>query len=588
MLKKIIRKEIILILFIIILQFLVINEAIPINNIFNDKFIGTFDYPMHYYHASTFKAILFNQNIDGFDTSNKTIKDIIWTRDEKLNFYTGLIVQTDKVINLFTSLLFFIPILYVYKIYVFLLLLLLPVIIYYSAKNFNIDKKMAFLSSILFIFLCEFSFWFAGYLRFGMYGYFTSLVITIFTVSYLYKNKLTINTIIIFIGLSIITVLFHLLASFPLIIMSIIVMLLKSYKINELIKSFKKTYNKKIIFIFILFFIILFNSFLFFQTGKNFMNTYKPAIDMGSNVEGFKQIKYDINRRPIQTIFLFLSILSIIYLYNNNRSFSKFFLISELTFFLLGYFGSYIHIMSYIKPYRFNALLLILTIFPISLAINHLIKNKKNINKYLIWLFIIFIIILSYSSFAIKNQNDYGKTLSFLKETRALRMGFPEHTQRLVDWMNNNTNDNEKFLFEGSIKQFGPNKYLYGDLGLIMYLIPMHTNNTIIAYSEFSSLGVKFSNFKKPMLFQEGKFDGKNISQIKNQEIKQYLDKYNVSYIIVWSNESRKYFDNMNSSIRKTFIKRAKIKEAFLKSKYYSQLRNQVKGLYVYEYKKDN
>lgn len=85
-------------------------------------------------------------------------------------------------------------------------------------------------------------------------------------------------------------------------------------------------------------------------------------------------------------------------------------------------------------------------------------------------------------------------------------------------------------------KKFGPDKLLYEKQGFVVYLSPYLTNRTYIANNELSINEIKNLKF---INFECGVLNKIKLNEGRETEIKSILDKYDIDWIVTWSDQSK-------------------------------------------------
>jgi hypothetical protein len=532
-------------LIIFIFHFLLVNHFFPVIEVFNDKPIVTDDYPYKFYLSSVQKISLENFAFIGID----------------FNFSEGFnnfIYNWDKVSVLFFFLIFFLPEIFVFKCYIYLLFLFAPFLIYFSSINFKFNIKVSILSFFICSIIINFHYYIHLYLFVGIYSYIFGCLYLLLALSYIYKfvyekKRKNIFFVIILILVS--------LCLHPLLILFFLIPI--CYLIFNLLKKnhIKRLYIYLFTIVFLSFsFLLLFSkTTLFYLNSEN--SFFQPSL-------GLFALFFELFYRPIQTLLFTTGFLGI-FICIKNKFKKNFFLFVSIYFLFFTYFGSYLLFIENFKTYRMIVCLSFFLIFPSSHFLLYLFKNFKNFNsffKFFIILFLIFILIFSLFSFNKKpnidekyykmDQNIREKLRvnidntkynvgNSIKSTWNLKMTtkIPKDVELLINWINLNTDNTGRILIEDSGYE---TNHMYG--GHTVSLLPQFTNRQYFAKPGTYVLGdseIKISSFWNHKIL------GENLNLFNETEIINLVDNYNIKWIIVFSDESKSYL----SKYQNLFIK---------------------------------
>ncbi len=179
---------------------------------------------------------------------------------------------------------------------------------------------------------------------------------------------------------------------------------------------------------------------------------------------------------------------------------------------------------------RFLVPLNIFLVFPSAVGLNYLyrffIGDKSRKVKIVSSLVIVyfFITILATPYYHLFKKKDFR-----------LVYNVPEQFNELVSWIKNNTTKEGRILIENSDFESG---HVYYKTHL-PFLLPMLTKREYMdVYSYYAVTKDSFSSFNSGILFR------KPIKNYSLQELQQYLNLYNIKWIIYWTDEAKNFFES--------------------------------------------
>jgi hypothetical protein len=229
-----------------------------------------------------------------------------------------------------------------------------------------------------------------------------------------------------------------------------------------------------------------------------------------------------------RNLILFLGIMGLIF-WKKQGDKLKFwtFLPSFIFLFLVSYFGSYIRFLSAFAPLRFMHPLAFLSLIPASLSISqgfNLVAKHSPQRQAIVISIIIFILI---SPFLLS-------PISAIVLPNRIADPLPDKGYALINWIKENTDNTGRILIELS-----GNTEIYFNTHLPSTLSVLCDRQFIGGpWFGTSYHDVSFANFCFGRIF------GRPIEEFSPQNIKEYLEIYNIHWIIAWSDESKALFSS--------------------------------------------
>lgn len=437
-------------------------------------------------------------------------------------YTVGLLADMDnKAAGIFMFLFSFLGKAVSFKLYVLLSFWLLPLVLYLTAKNFAMNKLQALLVSGL-----SLSFWYTQFPDFTDYGMFSFLFVSylsVYVVSLFYKYMEkggALNFLLLALFSSIIFYI-HIFAFFILIVPCTSIYLINIRKL-----SLKKHFSL----LMAIFLIILLNSPWLLPVLKH--TQFSKAVEINNAFQSgiIKLVSHSFfNMKYIfRNLLLFLGIMGLIF-WKKQGDKLKFwtFFPSFVFLFSVSYFGSYIRFFSALGPLRFMHPLVFLSLLPASLSISqginlaaeHLSQREAIAISIIIFILISPFLLSPISAIILPNR--IGDPL-------------PDKGYALIDWIKDNTDNKGRILIELS-----GNTEIYFNT---------HLPSTLSVLCDRQFIGgpwfgtryddVSFANFCFGRIF------GRPIEEFSPQNIKKYLEIYNIHWIIAWSDEAKALFSS--------------------------------------------
>jgi len=385
---------------------------------------------------------------------------------------------------------------------IFLSFIVLPILAFFTAKNFNIGK----INSLFFFIFCIY--FIVGFHRirtfyiFGGYSFIIGVFLSLYVASLFYKyledKKPSILIHLTFFGS--VAFFIHPLSS----LMSFIFC-------GTLLIFYSNRLNLKDYFKFIICLIVIFVTNLIWIIPKiQFFNLL-------GDLAFYMQTQFpDVFTKVIETrSFIFLFILFLFSVYKSNKSrerkFTSSMLISFLILMIVSLFGSQIG-LSDLQPTRFIIPTALLALLFISIQIKRRYE-EKNVIFFLFLTILIATFILA--SYPIKFSYGYRE--------------YPAAT-KIFEFLKTNTSPKSRTHVQDS------HHHPYFKSHFTAF-IPYKTSRAIVGGPfTYPLTKFKFSQFVDDNLF------GKNLNEISDEEMESYLELYNIKYFLVFSDRARHYF----------------------------------------------
>jgi hypothetical protein len=437
-------------------------------------------------------------------------------------YTVGLLSDMDnKAAGIFMYLFSFLGKAISFKLYVLISFWLLPFVLYLSARNFAMNKLQSLLVSGL-----SLSFWYTQFPDFIDYGMFSFLFISylsVYVVSLFYKYMEkggALNFLLLALFSSLIFYI-HIFAFFIL-----IVPCTSLYLINIRKVSLKKHFSLLMLIVLI----ILANSPWLFPVFKQ--TQFSKAVEINNAFQSgiiklvshsFLNMKYSF-----RNLLLFLGTMGLIF-WKKQGDKLKFwtFFPSFVFLFSVSYFGCYIRFFSALGPLRFMHPLVFLSLLPASLSISqginfaaeHLAQREVIIISIIIFILVSPFLLSPISAIVLPDK--IGDPL-------------PNEGYALINWIKDNTDNKGRILIEVS----GDTKiYFNTHLPSVLSVL---CHRQFIGGPWFGTRydDVSFANFCFGRIF------GRPIEEFSAQSIKEYLETYNILWIIAWSDKSKALFSS--------------------------------------------
>jgi hypothetical protein len=437
-------------------------------------------------------------------------------------YTVGLLADMDnKAAGIFMFLVSFLEKAVSFKLYVLLSFWLLPLVLYLATRNFGMNKLQALLVSGL-----SLSFWytqFPDFIDYGMFSFVFVSYLSVYVVSLFYKYMEK-GGALNFLSLALFSSIIFYIHIFAFLIL--LVPCTSVYLINIKKLSFKKHFTL----ILLIFIIIILNSPWLFPVFKYTQFSKAATINNAWQSGVVKLVSHSFfNMKYIfRNLLLFLGIMGLIF-WKKQDDKSKFWIFfpSFAFLFIISYFGSYIRFFAALGPLRFMHPLVFFSLLPASLSISqginlaaeHLSKREAIVIAIIIFIMVSPFLLSPISAIILPNR--IGEPL-------------PDKGYALIDWIKDNTDNTGRILIELS-----GNTEIYFNTHLPSMLSVLCSRQFIGGpWFGTSYHDVSFSNFCFGRIF------GRPIEEFSAQNIKKYLEIYNIHWIIAWSDESKALFSS--------------------------------------------
>jgi len=510
------------------LQLAFVHAYLPIGEWFSHNAIYTDDFSFHYGHV--LEKITYLKEFGKMWGYNPFIR-------------AGSIANANTTIDnngcvLFCFLLFFLPIEVSFKLYFILGIALVPILCYKTARNFDLTHEISLLSSLIATLLMHVSVM-VNFIYWGTISFIFSAYISILTVSYFYRfclrgtlRDFTYATLLLTVALWI-----HAFAgvilSVPLLLCYALFFVRMSWVRHAGIAAaslFTVLATIPWVYPFLTFLdhIEKDTTTLFYKTASLIepLNTYLFRHNLFNTY-----MNMVFHKEEWVDILLLLTALLGLYRWNKDRQRHKavLFLGSIGFLFILSYYGSFFEIID-ITPMRFLMPLNIFLVFPSAVGLEYLYKlffSDKSLKIKAASL-----AVAGYLLIAVLAVPYYHL---FYKRDFRLVYQVPAQFNQLISWIKNNTTNEGRILIENS--DFESEHQYYGTH--LPFLLPMWTDREYIGiYSYYAASKDSFTTYNTGFLFR------KPIGDYPPEELRAYLDLYNIKWIVYWSEASKKVFDS--------------------------------------------
>ena len=521
------NKYFLLLLLIHILGILFFYNAI---NFFNPNPIYNYDYSYHLYFCET----TWNHHYTGHSWGYNPFF--------KAGYPSGLALD-NELLQLFCTFTPFLSSITLIKIWVVLFLFLLPFLIYKSSLNFGFNKKTAIISMLLFLIYLYNNYFINEVIYYGMFNFLFSNCLALFYLSmfYRYMVKKEKKTAI------------FLLLTFPLIPLmhsSILITFFIPFLLIYLTNMKKLSLKNNLV---ILTPIIISLLILLFWIALPFLNNINGSI---INTTQFFQINslqqlfsdfycnsydkcpsagYDFIKLPL----ILIGLLGIFKWYKKNKL-CYLFLPFSIILFIIIYFHNLIPIFNFISqihPYKYIVTLMLYLLIPAGSFIIHFYKriNLKKFNLRTAF-FILFLALIIF-------QIIYTQTLS--QPMHGLFTDPPKNYLELKNKIKEKTTNNGRILIEIDIKP----KNMFDKPSILYGMLSLETERQLLGGPHLYPT----TKYDFPAL-TSGRVFNKEWS-LSDEELLNYLDLYNVGWVIARSRETRTYLSEryiQNNSLFKS------------------------------------
>jgi hypothetical protein len=442
---------------------------------------------------------------------------------------------------LFYVLTFFVSDGYAFNFYIILFFLAYPFLVYGAAKNFDLSEKESLIATIfsilVFYLTIAIDFVSFGMLSFVFASYFSFYVFSVF---YRWLNSSRIKYYLILLIVAPLLMLMHLVSPVIIFIPSLVMYLLFIRKIEP----------KQHLMLFALLAVVLFsNSFWLLpivefyhqMTSYTYMGGYTPLQSYNLlepiRVYLLQEMIFpfrpsaELNNTFIASILLLFASAGF-YITIKQRNSSRLFIsiLSGILFlFFISYYGSHFEFFEKLQPMRFLIPLSIFLIIPASRGLYYFVQKIVDGKGFK---FRMFIVCFSFVVIAVPVLKQL-KTIYYERVYR-LSCSIPEALEELFEWTKTNTDKKGRILVEDS--EFDSGHQYYGTH--FPALFPYYTQREYLCGPRpYSAFHQGFASFTSGTLFN------REIEGFSLEELVNYFDLYNIKWVICWSEETIKHFE---------------------------------------------
>jgi hypothetical protein len=518
--------------FLIILHLYLTLLLLPLDQLRNEHPIFDIDYPVNFYKALRMRWMLSESAAAwGYDPYSMAGYPG-GTVDDVDNKSVGLVVWVFSFLGPARA----------FKLYVFFIYLWIPASLYLSARNFQLTRFEAAISSTLAL-LCWYFFIGEPPLRAGTFSFTFASYLSLFSFSLFYRFLKT-NKARNFIA-------FFLVSAWNFCVHAMSILILGPALVLAYLCALKKM-PKKTHLLLLLWagWILLTNSFWIFPLLR-FLEL-KTSTKTYMQTQGLFFMVYN----PVGRFLLPFGLLGLIFWRKKED------LLKAATFFIMwlylaivSAYGSRLPIFDQLEPLRFVGPLVFFSIIPASKLTSSVLsrllraaldlKNKvgflRNLgdNFFKIPLVSFGMVLLFMYILVLYAQNI---DLSYkIKRGEILDATLPPHGWAMIEWIKENTAREGRILIEDAGEKWGGQKYFGGHLPA---LLPWYVKREFIGGPE-PDYFIKhhFASFINGKLFQ------RDITDFSASLLQTYFDAYNIKWIIAWSDKSKAYFKRHASYI---------------------------------------
>jgi hypothetical protein len=514
------KRELFLILFLIALHCMSVFRIMPPSRIADKNPLFHIDFSLHFYRAAAISHIL---------SADKAV----WGYDPYFaaGYPIGLLEDFDnRACELFVFALSSLGLnkAQAFKLFIIIVFLSFPLLIYLTAINFSLTKNERILTTALAVI-----FWYGQHFNFiwnGMFSFLFSsfLYMYIFSLFYRYLKFKNGRDFFFLTILSSLIILIHLLSIFCLFIPMIALYLLYFKKLS---------FRFHLSLLLGLCIVILINSYSIYPFIKN-MNIYLTNFsnDFQGGIKNLIGNFFFKSEMLLSNILVTIGVIGLfLWRKNKEREIYLSFLFSFLFMFALIYFGKYNKFFSLIGTYRFNHYLIFLLIFPASsslIAFMQFLRHNFSVKKVYT---IIFLILFLFAPLILSPLAIIYSPKVYVKASI-----MPQKCYQLIKWVKDNTTSKGRILLEIGLK----NKMFHFN----------HFSTILLHFCQREIIGgpqclmtnkYLFANFYNGLFFE------KPIASYSDLDMKDYLKLYNIKWIIVWTPESTDHFDKLQGFVNK-------------------------------------
>ena len=493
--------------------------------IFKEGPIYNYDYPYHLYHC--------------YEIQNYYSEGHKWGYNPYISAgYPGGILNLDnELLQLICMPFSFQNQMLIIKLWVVLILISLPILMYLSTRNFCYNKLTSTISlGVLLIYLYT-DYFINDLISFGLFNFILGSILSLFYISlfyryFSYKRKKLITLILI-------------LMTFPFMLFvhaSTLIIFIIPFIFLCIIYYRKLHLKNKLIVWWIIFVTFLITTFWIIYpilTQVRFSMIYDS--NQFFQIRNFKDFTsdfyYNIYQQGIPYVKIFIlsaGFFGIYRWFKKNKITFFIFTSSIISLFIITYGHNLngLTFLSSIQPYKFIVPLIFFLIIPCSSLIKDMFEHSiftkhYNLKKWIILLFIFLIVFGLIYVCLFKSPTHHFATQPL------------EDYNSLKDWLIENTNNRGRLMIEDNLRP----DYLFDNGSMLYGLLTIETNKQILGGPHsYSKLAHSLPSLTRNEIFKKD-------WNISDEQLLNYLNLYNVGWIIVRSKiakqqVNKKYFQN--------------------------------------------
>jgi len=473
-----------------VLQLLFVLHMFPLPDMMGTKPIVTKDYPIHLYNLVRFRDTILDGKLTMYDPS----------------FGTGIAASALELLRgrdllLLSIVLFWLPPALLFKGYLLMANLAIPILMFAAARGMGLDSKEAAASSLIAALSWQFlGIWermmFSGVFSF-LLGSLMALTSAAFYASYLQKRRM--SALLLCAGSAGIALLMHIQ---HLLTLMVLFMALAAKQRRELLRLLPVGA------------LIAVSLIALWPSLQLLMATQVPPPFHQSG--GLRAMASDLLREPFQTLLVLAGLIG---LARSSRRDQLFVAGASIVFLLLGYFGS-VSVLSYAQPQRMLVpWLLLLMLF----SGRGLMKLRLRAHLLLVVLVIAYSLLAGLPRMMLAQWSDQAA------------FSLPQDTRDLMAWLDANTTTTGRLLLENSGYRTA---FVYG--GHALALFPLSLDRELAGgYYPYNNArqGLSRPEYSEGLLF--------NRNEWSEEELRQVLDAYNIQWIVSWSEPGKRLLQDL-------------------------------------------
>jgi hypothetical protein len=284
----------------------------------------------------------------------------------------------------------------------------------------------------------------------------------------------------------------------------------------------------------VLLFFLLVSGLIFFKMLFMYFKVVQSTIQEQELSSGFWTLTNTLKSNFFQVCLLLLGIAGLVMMWLKSKELFRLFAAMLLFYGLIGFFGSHVGILPYIKPGRLVlSYIVILAICTAYLADQIWSNNSKATAVFCLCVTVFLLFIL----FTIL-PNYWHMSYYFFQEK--LTTDIPKETIELLEFFKNNTEKSGRILLEDSCNENNCPRHVYG--GHITAMFPLFVDRMYFTRDFIHQRGIC-----SPEIIN-GRLEGTSLDAIDDKQLMNYFNTFNIKWIVVWSAVSKARLDKMNTS----------------------------------------